>query len=143
LSQTDSIYDVAISYSSKERSQADYVAAFNEEVERRGFSSFFDKQKKAQIWGEHLPENLYEIYRRKSKWCVMFISRDYVVGVYPNLERKAILDRQIKSRRYVLPVRFDNSVVPGLSEGIAYVWAKDYAPVELAALFEERYFTEL
>jgi len=73
----------------------------------------------------------------------MFISHEYVTSVYPNLERKAILDRQIETKRYVLPVRFDDSVVPGLSVGIKYVRTRDYEPPKLADLFEERFFTEL
>jgi hypothetical protein len=73
----------------------------------------------------------------------MFISHEYISRVYPNLERRAILDRQLRSERYVLPVRFDDSEVPGLSVGIKYIWARDYSPSKLADLFEERYFTEL
>jgi hypothetical protein len=140
MSQPDSVYDVAISYASE---QLGYVEEFNDCVEKKGFTSFFDREKQAQLWGEPLPETLYEVYFRKSKWCVMFISKEYVSKVYPNLERKAIIDRQIRSERYVLPVRFDDSEVPGLSVGIKHVWAKDYTPSKLAALFEERFFTEL
>lgn len=143
MSQPDKGFDVAISYSRKQREQREYVEQFNESVLKKGFTSFFDRQKEAQLWGEYLPDKLYDVYRRRSKWCVMFISHDYVTGVYPNLERKAILDRQIHSKRYILPVRFDDSEVPGLSEGIKFVLAKDHSPSALADLFEERFFTEL
>ena len=133
-------YDVAISYASE---QLDYVTRFHESIERKGFTAFFDRKKEARLWGEPLPEALYAVFHRKSKWCVMFISKDYVTSVYPNLERRAILDRQVENGRYVLPVRFDESVVPGLGEGIKYVRAQDYLPEQLADLFQERFFTEL
>jgi len=140
MSQTNFMYSVAISYASEQR---DYVAEFNDYIRKKGFTSFFDREKQAQLWGEALPETLYDVYFKKSKWCVMFISREYVSKVYPNLERRAIIDRQLRSERYVLPVRFDDSEVPGLSVGIAYVWAKDYSPSQLADLFENRFFTEI
>ena len=131
-------YSVAISYASE---QGDYVTEFNEHIRKKGFTSFLDREKRAQLWGEYLPEALYDVYSKKSKWCVMFISSEYVSKVYPNLERKAIIDRQLRSERYVLPVRFDDSEVPGLSVGISYVLAEDYSPSELADLFEEKYFS--
>lgn len=140
LSQSEDVYDVAISYASKQRP---YVEKFNDCVKRRGFTSFYDRTREAQLWGEELPEVLQEVFFRRSKWCVMFISREYVDGVYPKLERRAIIARQIKSRRYLLPVRFDKSEVPGLSPELKYVWAKDYDPEKLAELFEDRFFTEL
>ncbi|SRR5713101_1151546 len=140
MSQPDAVFDVAISYASEQRA---YVERFNDSIERKGFTSFYDRKKVAQLWGVYGPDTFYEVYYRKSKWCVMFISHEYVSSVYPNLERKAILDRQIESRRYVLPVRFDDSVVPGLSVGIIYVRAEDFAPEELAELFEDRFFKEL
>jgi len=139
LHQPDLVYDIAISYASEQR---EYVEQFHGSIVRKGLTTFFDRKRIAQLWGEH-QEVLYDVYYRKSKWCVMFISREYVSSVYPNLERRAILDRQLENGRYVLPVRFDDSVVPGLSVGIQYVKASDYGPEQLADLFEERFFTEL
>ena len=35
---------------------------------------------------------------------------------------------------YILPVRFDNTVVPGLSPSVHYLNAADYGPDELAVV---------
>ena len=43
-----------------------------------------------------------------------------------------------ESGEYVLPVRFDDTPVPGLPEGVIYVQAKDYSPAELAAIIAQK-----
>ena len=69
----------------------------------------------------------------------MFISKEYVEKAWPRHERQAILSRAIKEdREYVLPVRFDDTEVPGLPGGIAYLRAHDYSAAELAAMIAEK-----
>ena len=40
-------------------------------------------------------------------------------------------------REYILPVRFDDTPVPGLHGNISYVRDKDYTPAQLTALIVE------
>ena len=69
----------------------------------------------------------------------MFISKEYVTKVWPNFERQAIISRAVKERQeYVLPVRFDDTVVSGLPTDTAYLLANDYSPAGLAALIAEK-----
>lgn len=44
----------------------------------------------------------------------------------------------LKKQDSVLPVRFDDTPVPGLGKEISYVLAKGYKPKELAALIVKR-----
>ena len=49
------------------------------------------------------------------------------------------LSRAIQeSKEYVLPVRFDDTEVPGLIGDVAYLNAKSYSPAELAAIIAEK-----
>lgn len=69
----------------------------------------------------------------------MFISKEYVESVWPKIERISALERQlIEDKAYILPVRFDNSPVPGLSDTIYYLKAEDYTEEELAGIIVEK-----
>ena len=58
---------------------------------------------------------------------------------WPQHERRAALSRAIKAGGdYVLPVRFDDTEVPGLPDTVQYVKAEDYDPVALATLISKK-----
>jgi hypothetical protein len=66
----------------------------------------------------------------------MFISKEYVEKPWPTHERKAAISRQIRQGgEYILPIRFDSTVVPGLDTSIGYLKAADYTPEQLAGGF--------
>ena len=67
--------------------------------------------------------------------CVVFVSKYYVNKPWPMFEAESALARAVQERgEYVLPVRFDNSELPGLLPTIKYVWSKDYTPEQLAEI---------
>ena len=70
----------------------------------------------------------------------MFISKSYVEKVWTNHERQAALSRMVKEKdkEYILPVRFDDSLVPGLPYTISHLTASDYHAAELAILIAEK-----
>ena len=72
-------------------------------------------------------------------YVVMFISEAYVTKSWPRLERRAALSRMsTEDCEFVLPVRFDDTPVPGLPEDTLYLNADDYTPAALAALIAEK-----
>ena len=91
------------------------------------------------LWGEYLAEELQSVYEGRASLAVMFISIDYVGKMWPRRERRAILSRAVEECGvYVLPVRFDDSEVPGLSRDLDYLLAENYSPAELAAMITEK-----
>ena len=55
----------------------------------------------------------------------MFISAGYVSKAWPKHERRSALSRMIQEQReYILPVRFDDSDVPGLPADTIYLSAR-------------------
>lgn len=69
----------------------------------------------------------------------MLISETYVSKAWPTYERQNAIARQIKQMgNYILPIRFDDSVVPGLVPTIQYIRAKDKKPEEVANLFVKK-----
>jgi hypothetical protein len=69
-----------------------------------------------------LPSRLKVAYQDEARHCVMFISKAYVEKDWTNFERKAAIMRAIRERSgYILPLRLDDSEVPGLPDGLGYV----------------------
>jgi len=63
----------------------------------------------------------------------MFISKHYVSKAWPQLERQHAQSRALlEKREYILPIRLDESEVPGLPSTIAYVDARYLSPVQIA-----------
>ena len=76
-----------------------------------------------------------EIYGNKAHIVVMFISKHYKEKVWPNHERQAAQAKAFKEKReYVLPVRFDDTVIPGILDTIGRIDLKETKTYELANL---------
>jgi len=124
------VIDVALTYA---KEQIDYVKQVDEELRRSGVRVFFDKDQETELWGEDLIVYLDRVFRELSTLCVMFISKDYVRKLWPSYERRSALARQFEQEEpYVLPVRFDDAIVPGMSAMIKYVRAEENSPSQLA-----------
>ena len=129
-------YEVALSFAGEQRL---YVKEVARTLQSRGVSVFYDEFETVQLWGKHLAEELQSVYEGRASLAVMFISADYVEKMWPRHERIAILSRAVEERGvYVLPVRFDDSEVPGLSRDLDYLRAENYSPAELAAMIAEK-----
>ena len=129
-------YEVALSFAGEQRKYVDQVARA---LQKRGISVFYDEFEKTPLWGKHMTEELQSVYECKSDRVVLFISKDWVEKAWPRHERRAALSRAVqKLGEYVLPVRFDDTPVPGLPVSVNYLQAKDYSPAELAVLIAEK-----
>lgn len=86
-----------------------------------------------------MAEYLADIYHNKSTYCIMLISKAYVSKAWPTYERQNVIARQIEQMGdYILPVRFDDSVVPGLVTTINYVRGTEKLPHDVAELFMKK-----
>ena len=129
-------YEVALSFAGEQRPYVEVVA---HTLQSRGISVFYDEFETVRLWGIHLAEELQSVYEGRASLAVMFISANYVEKMWPRYERRAILSRAVEERgEYVLPVRFDDSEVPGLSRDLDYIRAENHSPAELAAMIAEK-----
>ncbi len=63
----------------------------------------------------------------------MFVSKEYAEKEWPRHERRSALARALRERReYVLPVRFDDTVLPGLDPDVLYLPLAVRSPAQLA-----------
>jgi hypothetical protein len=128
-------YDVCLSFAGEDR---DYVKAVAEELRRRDIRVFYDKYEEVQLWGANLLERFATVYQNSARYCVMFVSVHYRRKVWPNHEAANALARSLKDKEYILPVRFDDTEIPGLLPTIGYVDANLKSPNELASMIEEK-----
>ncbi len=128
--------DVAISFASEQRQYVERVAR---DLIQSGVNTFYAPLEQYELWGEDLIQYLDRVFREWATLCVMFISKEYVSKVWPKLERQSALARQLESQTiYILPVRFDDTPVPGLSPTIHYLRAADYSESELGDAIRQK-----
>ena len=127
---------MALSFASEQRNYVERVARA---LQSRGVAVFYDDFEQVRLWGKDLVEELHDVFEHKADIAVMFISRAYVEKAWPQHERRSLLSCAVESRgNYVLPVRFDNTDVPGLPASIRYIRAEDRTPEEVAAMIGEK-----
>ncbi|MDE0131386.1 MAG: TIR domain-containing protein [bacterium] len=129
-------YQVALSFAGEQRAYVEEVARH---LQAKAIGVFYDGFETARLWGKSGAEIFTDVYGHQAGYVVMFISKAYVRKVWPRVERRAAISRMIaEDREYVLPVRFDDTPVPGLPEDMIYLRADDYTPASLAALIAEK-----
>lgn len=136
----DFTYDVAISFAGTERVTAKRLA---EALRKRGFRPFYDEFYPEQLWGKELPVFFDEIFRRKSRYCVILISEEYCTRMYPNRERQSAVARALEERgsEYILPIRVDDSELPGLPPTIGYMSLSEHTIEEITEILVRKLTT--
>ncbi|MFC3448398.1 toll/interleukin-1 receptor domain-containing protein [Amycolatopsis speibonae] len=125
-------YDVCLSFAGQQR---DYAREVAELLEAEGVKVFFDEYKTVDMWGEDTYTHLDEVYNYQSRFCLLFASADFARKVWPNHERRSAQARAIRSAgAYILPIRFDDTKIPGLRETIGYLDARDASPATVVKM---------
>jgi hypothetical protein len=123
-------FQVALSFAGEQR---DYVREVARALAARHIAVFYDEFQANALWGKDGAEHFHQIYSQDARYVVMFISAAYVAKAWTRHERRAAISRQMKEdAEYILPVRFDDSEVPGLSDTLQYLTADRFTPAELA-----------
>jgi len=106
-------FDVALSFAGSERQHAEELA---KRVRDAGFDVFYDDFYPEQLWGKDLPAFFDHIYRKASRFCVMFVSREYAERMWTTHERRSAQARAVQdgSHEYILPIRVDDTDLAGL-----------------------------
>ena len=129
-------YDVALSFAGENRA---YVADIAGRLRDKGVRVFFDEYEQATLWGKNLYDHLDHVYRRAARYCVLFISKHYADKVWTNHERQSAQARALEeNREYVLPVRFDDTEIPGLRSTIGYIDAQQTTRDRLVELILQK-----
>lgn len=99
----------------------------------------YDEWYEAEFARVNLDTYLQNLYHKESELIVVFLCVDYEKKEWCGLEWRAIRDL-IKQRRDddVMPLRFDNTQVPGLFSTDGYIWIGARSPEKIAELVLQR-----
>jgi hypothetical protein len=113
-------YDVGVSFAGEDRKYAEEIAG---NLRQRGARIFYDTYEEAELLGKNLYTHLHSVYSEKCRYCVILISEAYARKVWTSHERVAAQQRALQEmeREYLIPVRVDDTELPGLSTLIGYV----------------------
>jgi tetratricopeptide (TPR) repeat protein len=112
-------YDVVISFAGEDRNLAQAIAT---RLVDRGLRVFYDDFERSVLWGHNLYEYLTDLYQNRARYCVVLVSRHYANKRWTRLEWKAIQARCFREcEPYCLPVRLDDTELPGLLPTTAYL----------------------
>ena len=123
-------WDVALSFAAAQR---DYVQQVAAALKARGVRCFYDADEQIELWGRYLAEELPAIYGEQAAVVVVFVSAEYAARDWTRLERRAALNKAVRERgEYVLPARFDDTLLPGLLSDMVAVDLRGRAPRQFA-----------
>jgi hypothetical protein len=117
--ESEGSFDVALSFAGEDRSKASTLA---NGLKERGLRVFYDDFQKSELWGADLYSYLSDLYRFRATYCVMFLSKDYARKLWTNHERAVAQERAFKDNRtYILPIRVDDTEIPGILSTVGYL----------------------
>lgn len=128
-------YDVVFSLAGE---NVNYVSKVSEYITKREIRLWYYKTSEADLWGKNNIDTFHKIFTDSAQYCVLFISKYYIKKIWPNLERQFIQSRWLRDHEYLLPARFDKSVLTGLPDTINYTDLTKKTPEEFGELIIEK-----
>ena len=88
-----------------------------------GFSVFYDGFYPEQLWGKNLADYFDDVFRKRAKHCVIFVSKEYKESNWTDHERRSAQARALseKGGEYLLPIKVDDTELEGMAPTIGYV----------------------
>lgn len=113
-------FDVALSFAGTERPAAERLADI---LRKNGYKVFYDYFYPEQLWGRNLVDLFDDIFRKRSKYCVIFMSVEYNNRMWTNHERQSAQAKALETRgkEYILPIKVDTTELPGMPPTIGYL----------------------
>ena len=112
-------YDIVLSFAAEDR---EYAKALADLLKAGGYDPFYDENELANLWGKNLYDYLSSVYKDRARYCVMFLSQHYERKLWTNHERQMAQARAFQeNREYILPVRLDDTEIPGIPPTVGYL----------------------
>lgn len=119
MTESEFEYDIALSFAGEDRQTAQDLA---EKLKEQGVNVFYDLHVQAELWGKDLYQHLQLIYRDKAQYCIIFVSEAYARKLWTRHELQQAQARAFKeNREYILPLRLDDTEIPGLNHTVGYI----------------------
>lgn len=125
-------WDVALSFAGEDRSVAEAVALLLKENNLR---VFYDLHEEAALWGRDLYQYLCDVYRCRARFCLVFLSASYAKKAWTRHELRQAQTRALsENSEYILPLRIDDTEIPGIGPTIGYIDLRTRSTREVVGL---------
>src|SRR5512141_1210832 len=129
-------YDVAISFAGEDRA---LVEEFVSILASNKISVFYDSWEQAELWGKDLYQYLDMTYSQAARYCIIFVSKNYIKKAWTKHELRSAQARAFKQNsEYILPIKLDDTELPGLPGTVAYIDARHTKIDEIAHVLLEK-----
>jgi hypothetical protein len=129
-------YDVALSFAAEDRATADKFADL---LTSKDIKVFYDTYEPAALWGKNVIDHLVNLYARKARYCVLFISQHYPLRKWTEVERTSAQERAFRdANEYILPILLDDVEVPGITEITGYRDLRQHSMESIANVLEQK-----
>lgn len=129
-------FDVALSFAGEDRA---YVFRVAQLLRERGVEVFFADFMSTELWGTNLYTFFDNVFRKRARFALLFVSRYYVASPWTKLERESAQARALnESDPYILPVRLDDTELPGLQPTVHYLDARKTSAEQLVDLVVQK-----
>lgn len=129
-------WQVALSFAGKERQYAERLAVA---LRERDISVFYDRFVDPGSIRHDLEGYLHRIYTDSSRYSVILISCAYLSGHWPMHEWRALQEKhQNGIPDYIIPVRLDDTELPGLSEPLPFLDLREASVDQIADAIRSR-----
>jgi hypothetical protein len=129
-------YDVALSFAGQDKEVA---CKFADQLKSKKISVFLDEYSSAELWGKDMVDHLVNLYSRKARFCVLLVSRHYPLKTWTDVERTAVQERSLRdANEYILPLRLDDTPVPGIEESSGYRDLRQGSVEEVVSLLVQK-----
>ncbi|MFI6102404.1 TIR domain-containing protein [Lentzea sp. NPDC051213] len=117
---TEYEFDVAPSFAEEDREKA--VLPIVQRLKELGVNVFYDADQAVEQWGLNRVEHTSETYRRRVRYVLLFASEHYVEHRWARLQQQAAQARALEQQsEFLLPIRIDDTEIPGLLPTIGYL----------------------
>jgi len=121
--KSDFDYDIALSFAGEDRSIARQLAA---RLHSKGVRAFMDEYERTELWGKDLSDEFRSRFGEKTRYVLVLASSHYAVKDWTDFEFTVAKKEAGRRRReFILPVRLDDTPLPGLRSAIAYLSLKE------------------
>lgn len=129
-------YDVALSFAGEDRAFAENLAQL---LAAKRVRVFYDKYEQANLWGKDLYQHLQAIYRDKARFCVVFLSEAYARKLWTKHELRQAQARAFEENtEYILPLKIDDTEIPGINQTVGYLDLRSDPIEEVADLLLQK-----
>lgn len=134
--ENEYLFDIAFSFAGEDRSIVEEIV---NRLKNEKLSFFYDNHHKAELWGKDLYQYLSDLYTKKAKYCVIFVSENYANKLWTKHELRSAQERAFSdSNEYILPILLDNTELPGLNKTIGYIKHPENSIKEITELIIQK-----